>query len=78
MEIIKKPTKKNGRPAAEGKKRQYVIPDDVHAWIMRHGGSKYIVDTFRAIISVTPQEEPSSRYCIGEISQTSAVAATKL
>ena len=56
MEIIKKPTKKNGRPAAEGKKRQYVIPDDVHAWIMRHGGSKYIVDTFRAIISVTPQD----------------------
>ena len=56
MEIIKKPTKKNGRPAAEGKKRQYVIPDDVHAWIMRHGGSKYIVDTFRAIMSVTPQD----------------------
>lgn len=56
MEIIKKPTKKNGRPAAEGKKRQYVIPDDVHAWIMSHGGSKYIVDAFRAIMSVTPQE----------------------
>ena len=56
MDIIKKQTKKNGRPAAEGKKRQYVIPDDVHAWIMGHGGSKYIVDTFRAIISVTPQE----------------------
>ena len=55
MEIIK-PPKKNGRPAAEGKKRQYVIPDDVHEWIMSHGGSKYIVDTFRAIISVTPQE----------------------
>ena len=56
MEIIKKPMKKNGRPAAEGKKRQYVTHDDVHAWIMRHGGSKYIVDSFRAIISVTPQE----------------------
>ena len=55
MEIIK-PTKKNVRPSAEGKKRQYVSPDDVHAWIMRHGGSKYIVDSFRAIISVTPQE----------------------
>lgn len=55
MEIIK-PMKKNGRPAAEGKKRQYVIPDDVHEWIMSHGGSKYIVDTFRAIISVTPQQ----------------------
>ena len=55
MEIIK-PTKKNGRPAAEGRKRQYIIPDDVHAWIMGHGGSRYIVDTFRAIKSVTPQE----------------------
>ena len=41
---------------AEAKKRQYVIPDDVHAWIMSHGGSKYIVDSFRAIISVTPQQ----------------------
>lgn len=54
MKIIKS-TKKNGRPAAEGKKRQYVIPDDVHAWIMSHGGSRYIVDTFRAIIAVTPK-----------------------
>lgn len=51
-----KPTKKNGRPAAEGKKRQYVIPDDVHAWIMSHGGSRYITDTFRAIKATTPQE----------------------
>ena len=61
MEIIKKTTKKNGRPAAEGKKRQYVIPDDVHAWIMSHGGSKYIADTFRAIKTTTlqAQEDPS-------------------
>ena len=58
MEIIK-PTKKNGRPAAEGKKRQYVIPYDVHAWIMRHGGSKYIVDTFRAIKAATLQAQES-------------------
>lgn len=54
MEIIKT-TNKKGRPAAEGKKRQYVIPDDVHTWIMSHGGSRYIADTFRAIIAVTPQ-----------------------
>lgn len=54
MEIIK-PAKKNGRPAAEGKKRQYVIPDDVHTWIMSHGGSRYIAEIFRAIIAVTPQ-----------------------
>lgn len=56
MEIIK-PTKKNGRPAAEGKKRQYVIPEDVHEWIMNHGGSKYIADTFRAIKAVTLQAQ---------------------
>lgn len=55
MEIIK-PAKKNGRPAAEGKKRQYIIPDDVHEWIMHHGGSRYITDTFRAIKATTPQE----------------------
>ena len=53
MEIIKKPTKKNGRPAAEGKKRQYVIPDDVHDWIRQHGGSRYITDIVRAIKAAT-------------------------
>ena len=54
-------TNKKGRPAAEGKKRQYVIPDDVHEWIMSHGGSKYIADTFRAIKATTlqAQEDPS-------------------
>lgn len=57
MGIIKPTDNKNkgGRPAAEGKKRQYVIPEDVHNWIMRHGGSRYITDTFRAIIAVTPK-----------------------
>ena len=47
---------KKGRPAAEGKKRQYV-----HEWIMSHGGSKYIADTFRAIKTTTlqAQEDPS-------------------
>ena len=55
MELIKT-TNKKGRPAAEGKKRQYVIPDDVHTRIMRHGGSRYITDTFRAIKATTPQE----------------------
>lgn len=56
MEIIKS-AKKNGRPAAEGKKRQYVIPEDVHEWIMNHGGSRYIADTFRAIKAVTLQAQ---------------------
>ena len=52
---------KKGRPAAEGKKRQYVIPDDVHEWIMSHGGSRYITETFRAIKATTlqAQESPS-------------------
>ena len=52
---------RKGRPAAEGKKRQYVIPDDVHEWIRSHGGSKYIADTFRAIKTTTlqAQEDPS-------------------
>ena len=60
MENIKTSNKK-GRPAAEGKKRQYIIPDDVHEWIMSHGGSKYITDTFRAIKTTTlqAQEDPS-------------------
>lgn len=59
MKIIKQTDNKNkgGRPAAEGKKRQYVVPDDVHAWIMNHGGSKYIADTFRAIKAVTLQAQ---------------------
>ena len=59
MDIIK-PTKKNGRPAAEGKKRQYVIPDDVHAWIMGHGGSRYITDIVRAIVAATFQAQENS------------------
>lgn len=49
-----------GRPAAEGRKRQYVLPDDVHRWIMAHGGSKYITDTMRTIIAVAPTEKSTS------------------
>lgn len=44
-----------GRPAVDGKKRQYVIPEDVHKWIMSHGGSRYIIDTMRTIQAITPQ-----------------------
>lgn len=60
MEIIKANRKKpisRGRKPAEGKKHQYVVADDVHEWIMRQGGSKYINDTFRAIKAVTPEAE---------------------
>lgn len=47
---------KKGRKPAEGKKRQYVIPQDVHEWIMKHGGSRYITDTMRAIIATSEQK----------------------
>lgn len=58
---ISKTTNKKGRPAAEGKAHKYVVPDDVHDWIKKHGGSKYITDTFRAIKATTlqTQENPS-------------------
>ena len=58
---INKTTNKKGRPAAEGKAHKYVVPDDVHDWIKKHGGSKYITDTFRAIKATTlqAQENPS-------------------
>lgn len=52
MEIIKSGTPKAGRPAIGGKRRQYVVTDDVHAWIMAHGGGKYITDTMRTIMAV--------------------------
>ena len=41
-----------GRPAMEGKTRRYIVADDVHEWIMAHGGGKYITDTMRTIMAV--------------------------
>ena len=52
MEIIKSGTPKVGRPAMEGKTRRYTVADDVHEWIMAHGGGKYITDTMRTIMAV--------------------------
>ena len=49
MEIIKTGVSKAGRPAIEGRRRQYVVADDVHKWIMAHGGGKYITETMRTI-----------------------------
>ena len=49
MEIIKSGASKAGRPAIGGKRRQYVVADDVHKWIMQHGGGKYITDTMRCV-----------------------------
>lgn len=48
-----KTSNKKGRPAAEGKAHKYVVPDDVHDWIRKHGGSRYITDIVRAIEAAT-------------------------
>ena len=47
-----KTTKSAGRPAMEGKTRRYIIADDVHQWILQHGGGKYITVTMRTIMAV--------------------------
>lgn len=57
MEIIKSGASKAGRPAMEGKTRRYTVSDDVHEWIMQHGGGKYITDTMRTIMAVQQGNE---------------------
>ena len=52
-----KTTRTAGRPAMEGKTRRYTVSDDVHEWIMQHGGGKYITDTMRAIMAVQKRNE---------------------
>lgn len=47
-----KTTKPVGRPAMEGRTRRYIIADDVHQWILQHGGGKYITETMRTIMAV--------------------------
>ena len=47
-----KTTRTVGRPAMESKTRRYIVADDVHEWIMQHGGGKYITDTMRTIMAV--------------------------
>lgn len=47
-----KTTKSVGRPAMEGRTRRYIIADDVHQWILKHGGGKYITETMRTIMAV--------------------------
>lgn len=58
---INKTSNKKGRPAAEGSVHKYVVPDDVHDWIRKHGGSRYVTETFRAIKAATlqAQKKPS-------------------
>ena len=48
--------KSAGRKPVEGKRRLYTVPDDVHEWIMKHGGSRYLTNTMRAIIATSEQK----------------------
>jgi hypothetical protein len=57
MEIIKTENTRAGRPAMEGKTRRYVVADDVHEWIIQHGGGKYITDIMRTIMAVQRENE---------------------
>lgn len=55
-----KTSNKRGRRAAEGSVHKYVVPDDVHEWIRRHGGSRYVTETFRAIKAATLKAQENS------------------
>lgn len=52
MKIIKTENSRSGRPAMEGRTRKYIVADDVHEWILQHGGGKYITETMRTIMAV--------------------------
>ena len=41
-----------GRPKVEGDRHMYTVADDVHEWIMAHGGGQYLTDTIRTIMAV--------------------------
>ena len=62
MEKNRKTTRSAGRPAIGGKRRQYVVTDDAHEWIMAHGGGKYLTDTIHAIMAVAAGTEINLRY----------------
>lgn len=57
MEIIKTEKSRSGRPAMEGRTRKYIVADDVHEWILQHGGGQYITDTLRTIMAVQQGNE---------------------
>ncbi len=52
-----KTTRTAGRPAIGGTRRQYVVTEDVHEWIMAHGGGKYLTDTIHTIMAVAQEQE---------------------
>ena len=39
-----------GRKKHEGSRHMYTVADDVHEWIMLHGGGQYLTDMLRAIM----------------------------
>lgn len=41
-----------GRLSYEGQRRTYKVADDVHEWIMAHGGGKYLTETIRTIMAI--------------------------
>lgn len=45
-----------GRPKQEGERHMYTVADDVHQWIMQHGGGQYITDTFRVIMAMQEKQ----------------------
>ncbi|MFW5613052.1 MAG: hypothetical protein ACOCNE_09365 [Prevotella pectinovora] len=57
MKIIKTENSRSGRPAMEGRTRKYIVADDVHEWILQHGGGQYITDTMRTIMAVQQGNE---------------------
>ena len=57
MEIIKSENSRSGRPAMEGRTRKYIVADDVHEWILLHGGGQYITDTMRTIMAVQKNKQ---------------------
>lgn len=57
MKIIKTENSRSGRPAMEGRTRKYIVADDVHEWILQHGGGQYITDTMRTIMAVQQEQK---------------------
>lgn len=50
-------TRTVGRPAMKGKAHRYIVADDVHEWIIQHGGGQYITDTMRSIMAVMQEDK---------------------
>lgn len=46
-----------GRPKQEGERHMYTVADDVHQWIMAHGGGQYITDTMRLVMGFQKAEK---------------------